>query len=195
MTMNIIFILLAMTVWGVVHSFMASLSFKAMLTRTIGSGGMRFYRLLYNGFALVSFLPVIWLVASLPNQPLYSVPAPWKYLMAAGQAAAFFCLGVTLVQTDFLAFAGLKQIYIQDEKSKLVKSGLYRIVRHPLYTFSLMFLWLTPEMSVNTLVFYIGVTLYFIIGAHFEERKLVREFGVEYEEYMANTPMLIPFRF
>jgi protein-S-isoprenylcysteine O-methyltransferase Ste14 len=58
-----------------------------------------------------------------------------------------------------------------------------------------MFLWLTPEMSVNTLVFYIGVTLYFIIGAHFEERKLVREFGAEYEEYMANTPMLIPIRF
>jgi protein-S-isoprenylcysteine O-methyltransferase Ste14 len=70
--------------------------------------------------------------------------------------------------------------------------GLYRWVRHPLYTAGLMFIWLSPVMSQNSLVVYIGITVYIIVGALFEERKLEREFGQEYARYKAITPMLIP---
>jgi protein-S-isoprenylcysteine O-methyltransferase Ste14 len=70
---------------------------------------------------------------------------------------------------------------------------LYRLVRHPLYTFSLLVLWLNPVVSQNSLAFYLGATLYIVIGAYFEERKLLREFGEAYADYMRRTPMLIPF--
>jgi len=30
------------------------------------------------------------------------------------------------------------------------------------------------------------------VGAYFEERKLLREFGSEYADYRAVTPMIIP---
>ncbi|NOH03709.1 MAG: isoprenylcysteine carboxylmethyltransferase family protein [Chloroflexi bacterium] len=70
--------------------------------------------------------------------------------------------------------------------------GLYRLVRHPLYTFSLVFIWLTPVMSQNSLALYTGATLYLLIGAYFEERKLLRDFGEAYAEYKRKTPMLIP---
>jgi len=69
---------------------------------------------------------------------------------------------------------------------------LYRVVRHPLYTFSLLFIWLSPSVSQNSLTVYIGATLYTLIGAYFEERKLLREFGEAYAIYKNTTPMLIP---
>jgi protein-S-isoprenylcysteine O-methyltransferase Ste14 len=70
--------------------------------------------------------------------------------------------------------------------------GLYRYVRHPLYTFSLLILWLSPAMSLNTFIVYLALTVYILIGIIFEERKLVREFGEEYVGYRSVTPMLIP---
>jgi protein-S-isoprenylcysteine O-methyltransferase Ste14 len=69
---------------------------------------------------------------------------------------------------------------------------LYRWVRHPLYTAGLLFIWLTPIMTLNTLVVFIAATVYILVGAFFEERKLEREFGQAYREYKAATPMLIP---
>ena len=47
-------------------------------------------------------------------------------------------------------------------------------------------------MSANMLVLYISMTVYILIGAHFEERKLLREFGEDYARYKENTPMLLP---
>jgi methanethiol S-methyltransferase len=82
----------------------------------------------------------------------------------------------------------------EQASGQLVTRGLYRVVRHPLYTFSLLFLWLSPSVSQNSLTLYIGATLYFIIGAYFEERKLLRDFGEAYAEYKRKTPMLIPLR-
>jgi protein-S-isoprenylcysteine O-methyltransferase Ste14 len=193
--MNIIYILLAMTLWGFIHSLTASLTLKEKAAKTFGSGFMRLYRMLYNGFALLTFLPVMSLAAMLPNKTLFTAPAPWNYVMSAVQGAAVFMVVVSVLQTDALHFAGLKQLYVEDTKSALVTSGLYKIVRHPIYTFSLLFIWLNPSISVNSLAYYIGMTAYFIIGAIFEERKLLREFGEDYARYKKSTAMVIPFLF
>ena len=48
-------------------------------------------------------------------------------------------------------------------------------------------------MTINTFTMAMGATLYILIGAYFEEKKLVREFGTAYQEYKSRTPMLIPF--
>jgi protein-S-isoprenylcysteine O-methyltransferase Ste14 len=133
---------------------------------------------------------------SLPDRALYSIPAPWKYIFWAGQAAAAVLLLVGVLETDGFHFAGLRQVFNQPNAeaspSKLVKSGLYRFVRHPLYTAGLLFMWLTTNVSMNTFIVFIGLTVYILIGAWFEERKLVREFGEEYIKYRRKTPMLIP---
>lgn len=112
--------------------------------------------------------------------------------MLGGQALSVLLLLVAILQTDTLSFIGLRQLFEEEKPGQLVTRGLYTLVRHPLYLFSLTFLWFSPTMSVNTLVFNIGVTAYFIIGAYFEERKLLRDFGEAYEEYKRRTPFLIP---
>jgi protein-S-isoprenylcysteine O-methyltransferase Ste14 len=191
--MSILKIILAIAVWGLVHSILASYVAKDTFRAWLGSGFMRLYRLAYNAFAVVSFAPILWLAWTLPNQPLYEVPAPWRYLMLAGQGASMLMLLVGVLQTDTLNFIGLGQLFEEKEKpAKLVVSGLYRYMRHPLYTAGLLFLWLSPSLSLNSLTLYLSASLYILIGAHFEERKLLREFGPAYAEYKKKTPMLIP---
>lgn len=172
---------------------MASLAAKDWIRRTFGKAGTRFYRLIYNIFSVISFAPILWLMAILPDRVLYRIPAPWLYLFLAGQLTAVVLLIVGVLQTDTLSFVGLRQLFEGEKRqSQLVTGGLYRWVRHPLYTAGLLFIWLTPVMSQNSLVVIIAATIYIIVGAFFEERKLRREFGQEYEEYRSKTPMLIP---
>jgi protein-S-isoprenylcysteine O-methyltransferase Ste14 len=47
-------------------------------------------------------------------------------------------------------------------------------------------------MTQNSLTVYIGATIYTLVGAYFEERKLLQDFGEAYAEYRRRTPMLIP---
>ena len=91
--MNIIWLILAVLIWGVVHSYLASSGAKKWMRRVLGENVMRFYRFGYNIFSVVSFLPILWLMVALPDRVLYQIPAPWMYLLLAGQLAAAVLLG------------------------------------------------------------------------------------------------------
>lgn len=112
--------------------------------------------------------------------------------MLGVQGLSALLLIVALLQTDTLSFIGIRQLFEEEKTGQLVTRGLYKLVRHPLYTFSLLFIWASPSMSQNSLVFYLGVTLYVFIGAYFEERKLLRDFGEAYADYKRRTSFLIP---
>jgi protein-S-isoprenylcysteine O-methyltransferase Ste14 len=187
-----LWLILAVAVWGVVHSLLASTGIKDLFRRVFGSGAMKFYRLFYNVFAVISILPVLYWMVTLPDNTLYQVPAPFSYVMRVGQVLSTALLFVAVFQTDVLSFAGLRQLFEEERTGKLIVSGLYRLVRHPLYTFSLLILWLAPTMSVNSFIVYTALTIYILVGIYFEERKLLREFGQQYAEYRSTTPMLVP---
>jgi len=188
--MSILIISVSLLLWGLVHSVLASHGVKNMLAKGIFKRG---YRLFYNIFSLLSFLPILYLVASLPDKALYSIPTPISYGMLIGQALALILLIVGVLQTDVFYFIGLRQLLEENNPAKFVTGGLYRLVRHPLYTAGLLFLWLSSSMTINAFTMAVGATLYILIGAYFEEKKLVREFGTAYQEYKSRTPMLIPF--
>ena len=191
--MSIFWLVFVVLAWGVVHSFTASLEAKGWARRTLGEASMRFYRFAYNIFSVISFAPILWLMAVLPDRVIYQIPAPWIFFSLAGQVAAVILLVAGVLHTDTLSFVGLRQLFEGKERSsQLVTHGLYRWVRHPLYTAGLLFIWLTPVMSRNSLIVMIAATVYILVGAFFEERKLGREFGAAYAEYKAATPMLIP---
>ena len=187
-----IWIVLSIAVWGVIHSIMASTKIKEFLRSALGERVMVAYRFAYNVFSLLTFAPIYFLVLILPDHKLYSVSAPWMYVMFAGQGLSAILLLFSFLQTGPLSFVGLSQFWEGEKPSALVTGGMYRLVRHPLYLFSLLFLWLSPSMSVNNFVFYLAITVYIFIGAYFEERKLLREFGASYAEYKSSTPMMIP---
>jgi protein-S-isoprenylcysteine O-methyltransferase Ste14 len=190
--MSSVSLALALSLWGLVHSILASRTAKGVFLDTFGKGVMRLYRLGYNLFAGLSFLPILYLILVLPDHPLYNLTDPWNFLMRGGQAFAALMLVVGVLHTDTLSFIGLRQLFIEEQTGQLVTGGLYRFVRHPLYTFGLLFLWCNPNMTLNTLTVTLGLTVYTFIGAYFEERRLLREFGQAYVEYKNTTPMLVP---
>lgn len=187
-------VFLAVLLYGLVHSLLASLGVKDLVRRWLGAFSERVYRLVYNIFAGLTLLPVLALPAILPDRDIYTIPFPWALLTLAIQGLAALALVAGLLQTGVWSFLGLRQLIspVEGEPSELVVSGLYRWVRHPLYAAGLVFIWLTPRMTYNSLALILGLSVYLVIGALFEERKLVREYGGAYERYRRNTPMLIP---
>jgi methanethiol S-methyltransferase len=189
-------ILAAIAIYGGLHSWLASLQAKALARRSLGSTADRIYRLAYNFVAIISLLPVLVLPAILPDRTLYTIPVPWSVLTLLVQGIAVLALLAGLLQTGLWSFIGLKQLLETpgEQTTELVVGGLYHWVRHPLYTAGLVFIWLTPVMTWNLLALNIGLSLYLYIGALFEERKLVREYGEAYQAYRQRTPMFFPSR-
>ena len=194
MAIHPLLVFLATLAYGLVHSILASLWAKSRAQQWLGSLAERGYRLAYNLFATVSLLPVLALPALLPDRRLYVIPFPWVLLSSGVQLLALAALGIGLLQTGVVSFLGLRQLVRSPGKEapSLVAKGLYRYVRHPLYTAGLVLIWLVPVMSVNLLALNLGLSLYILVGTYYEERKLRREFGADYEAYMRRTPMLIP---
>ena len=146
--------------------------------------------------ALLTYLPVLALLAILPDERLYSIPFPWVLLTTVIQGLAIIALFLGLLQTGLWSFLGIKQLFMlpQVPQTELVVRGLYHWVRHPLYMAGLIFIWFTPVMTHNTLAMTVGLSIYLILGAFVEERKLIREYGATYLRYQEHTPMMIPVK-
>ncbi len=181
-------------VYALVHSLLAGLGVKRWFRQTVGPESDRWYRLAYNIFSVVTLLPLFLMLVLLPDRMFYVVPSPWRWLMVAGQGVAVVGLAVTLWQTGALHFLGLAQLINPRprESGSLTTSGFYGWVRHPLYFFSLLFIWLTPALTINLLTTFILFTLYFYIGSIYEEKRLLAEFGAAYRRYQQHVPRLIP---
>lgn len=189
-------ILLSLVLYGLIHSVLASHRVKGWFSRWWGERGyQRYYRLFFSLQAAVLFAPVLLLVAILPDQTIYSIPEPWVYLTSLAELLAVLALIHSVMLTGALRFTGILQAMYPEQAISpiaLVTRGLYRWVRHPLYICTFVFIWLTPTMSWNVLAMNIGITVYTLIGAVLEERKLISEFGQSYAEYRRKTPFIIP---
>jgi protein-S-isoprenylcysteine O-methyltransferase Ste14 len=194
---SVLILIIFFTTYAVLHSLLAGLTIKRWVRHVFGPGIERWYRLVYIAIAVITLLPLFPLVVWLPTQTLYVVPEPWRWLMVGGQLLALVAVAATLLQTGLFHFLGLAQLSAArpGESGRLSINGFYGWVRHPLYFFGLLFLWLTPVMTINLLTTYLLFTLYFYIGSFFEERRLRAEFGPAYRQYQQRIPRLIPGRF
>ena len=189
-------ILLVWALYGILHSLLASLTVKELVNRWLGPDLRRFYRLGYNLVVTVTLLPLLTEVALLPDGQLYRIPFPWLGLTLLIEGLAGLGLLYGVLQTGAFQFLGLAQLAAPPDSGgspRLVTNGFYAYMRHPLYFFGLVILWLLPHMSWNLLAFNLGATAYILVGIQFEERKLLKEFGPAYAEYRRKVPMLLPW--
>lgn len=82
---------------------------------------------------------------------------------------------------------------------KLVTSGPYKWVRHPMYAITNVLVCLAFLITANWIVFlvslatYTGTTVWRVtLGP--EEKQLLEKFGDEYREYQQHTGAMLPFR-
>ena len=185
--------LLAMALYGLVHSLLASQSVKRAFRDAFGERTDRWYRPTYNLVAVVTLVPILALPVLLPGRHLYTISTPWLWLTLTLQGIAAIALLAGLLQTDLAHFLGVTQLLGRTPRQDdLVTDGLYQWVRHPLYTAGLVIIWLVPRMTTSLLALNLGITAYLYIGSIFEERKLVDEYGDEYERYRRSVPRMVP---
>ena len=191
----------ALIIFAVSHTALASHGAKAIAARLLGARvAEATYRLIYNALALVAVAPALYLALTLPDMELYRFPAPLDSIALILQGVAALGLAYSVYQMDWTFFVGLRQIigppehttFDSTSTAQLVTTGLHRFVRHPLYTTSLIVLYLVSPMTLNRLALVVGIHVYFFVGSLFEERKLVREFGDAYRDYQRRVPRLLP---
>lgn len=199
MLASALIIIVAGAIFGSLHTALASLRVKAWAACRFGRERIdRYYRLFF-AFSGLTYLAVVGLSSWLPDRHLYTIPSPWLILTTLVQVAAGIVFLIALLQTDVMAFVGLRQMIWggepipADRHEKLIVSGPYRWVRHPLYTTAIVTSWLFPTMTINRAALCAVTAAYFYLGSYPEERKLILEFGQAYREYQRRTPRLIPF--
>jgi protein-S-isoprenylcysteine O-methyltransferase Ste14 len=82
------------------------------------------------------------------------------------------------------------------KKSNLITTGVYRVVRHPIYSGTLISLlgWTILLKSIISIVYFPFVFLLYFFATFVEERILIEEYGDQYLDYKKKvTKRFIPF--
>jgi protein-S-isoprenylcysteine O-methyltransferase Ste14 len=190
-----VLVFLATLCWGALHSVLASPTAKAAARKRWGRTADRFYRLGFNVMTILTLLPLLAVLVRNIGPVIYRVPWPWWALVEAVQLIALALLAVSFLRSDPAYFLGLRQSGREETSGRLVVTGPYAVVRHPMYTIGLIVLWCFPILTAGTLAFALGITLYILAGSEFEERKLIALYGDEYRNYQRRVARLIPFIF
>jgi protein-S-isoprenylcysteine O-methyltransferase Ste14 len=92
---------------------------------------------------------------------------------------------------------GEPQLLAFEKTSTLVTTGIYRYIRHPLYSSLLFLTWgiffKSPSWPGGLLA--IAATLFLIATAKADEGECIRFFDATYPVYMKRTKMFVPFIF
>jgi protein-S-isoprenylcysteine O-methyltransferase Ste14 len=84
-----------------------------------------------------------------------------------------------------------------EKTSTLVTTGIYRYIRHPLYSSLLILAWgvFFKEPSWLSGLLTLAVTLALVATAKADEAECTRFFGPAYTDYMQRTRMFVPYVF
>ena len=196
--MRFVWLVIIWITWCALHSVLISLAVTDRLRRRFPIG-FRYYRFLYNLFAVVTLLPVMFYSFTLKGQPLITWGSLLRIvpILLGGAALFFFAAGGK--RYDFLQFLGIRQLKqettcsVLTEDCTLDTGGVLSIVRHPWYSAGMLIVWARP-LDVAAIVTNLVVCGYFVVGAILEERKLKVQFGSQYADYRRRVSMFFPIK-
>lgn len=201
--MNLIWLILVWTLWCLLHSLLIHASVEQRFANLLGRY-RRAYRLIYNGVALITLLPVGLVYLSSDATPLLVWPAWLLPLQLIWWSLAAFLVWAGGRVYNMRVFSGLHQLAGSNaqpagnslsDTGELVTRGILRHSRHPWYLAGLLLLW-CRDLETRDLATNLVLTAYLLGGIWLEERRLVQQFGEEYRQYREKVPMLwgLPFR-
>jgi methanethiol S-methyltransferase len=197
--------ILIFVVFAVIHSLTASQRFKRFGVKAAGKTFMRvWYRFLYTGLSAVTGVVAVYLLRQVPDRILWSAPLWLRFIMHGVQLAGLF-FGLRAFEHldlgEFLGFRQVRRYLARGEtagtlegltEKELVTTGVYGLVRHPLYLSGILMATFFPVITVKGLTLTALADLYFFFGMLIEERRFVKIFGDQYREYMKRVPRLCP---
>ncbi|MDG1276240.1 MAG: isoprenylcysteine carboxylmethyltransferase family protein [Algoriphagus sp.] len=190
--MEYILLTLSWTVFYTLHSLLASSKLKRILRVKIGSA-FKWYRLFYSVFSLVLITGIMVQSALIPKIILISkgtFTIYLGYLFAAFGTIILVKSAKKIALSNFIGFNSSEQ-----KQEKLVISGIYSKIRHPLYAgLILVFLgYFFFSGSVTAAVHLACLLVYLPFGIYFEEKNLIDLFGDQYKVYRTKVPAILPW--
>lgn len=82
-----------------------------------------------------------------------------------------------------------------EKTTALVTTGIYRFIRHPMYSSLLLFCWgiFFKQPSVTGSMLAVSASIFLIATARVEEKENINYFREAYRDYMKRSKMFIPF--
>ncbi len=198
--MNYIIYALIWILWCTFHSLLISQRFTRIVEQRLGDF-FRYYRLGYNFFSTLTLLIPLWYGWHLRGEPLFTLDGIFSPLRFSLLAASLYLFIAGAGKYDLSRFTGIFQATTGKQQAsigiddKLDTSGIHRITRHPWYIGGIFLIWsYQSHFDLQSVITGIILTLYFIIGAVLEERKLVALFGQQYIRYQQEVSMLLPWK-
>jgi len=202
---SIFLIFLIFLAFALIHSITVSHRFKRLCRKMFGVDFMRvWYRFLYTVVSGVTAAIAVYFIMQVPDRVLWEPPAWLRWLLHGVQLAGFLFGAQAFQYLDKWEFMGFRQVwrYLTSKEvagnlegltdRELVTTGVYGIVRHPLYVAGLVIFTFSPRITVNGLIITVLADLYFLFGMFIEERRFLRIFGDQYREYMKRVPRMVP---
>ncbi len=159
----------------------------------------RYYRLLFDTFSVVTFVPLLFYSRLLRTEPLFT----WEgYLRIVQYCLIILAMALLLTGArhySILQFLGIQQILQKrsgismTESGEFDSSGVLSLVRHPWYLAVFILLW-ARDLDAVRIIYNAVLSAYLLIGTLLEERKLVLEFGDKYKLYQRQVSMFIPLK-
>ncbi len=195
-------VIIAFLSFAFLHSLTVSRAFKRLIARIIGENAMRaYYRLAFTVFSALMAGAAFYVIIIQPDEVLCGPPAYISIPARIIQVSGLLIFTAALRPVDLRAFTGIRQAadYIRTgrtsgdiegiEDTGLVTSGVYGLVRHPMYLAGIIVFLFEPTVTVNTLELRLLATGYFIFGMLIEERRFMHDFGESYRAYRKAVPM------
>lgn len=88
-----------------------------------------------------------------------------------------------------------KALYSFEKTSKLVDTGIFKYIRHPLYSSLIFLTWGIFLKNPTGFLFVVALlaTAFLYLTAFFDERECIQYFGDQYRDYMKRTKRFIPY--
>lgn len=128
-------------------------------------------------------------VALAPTEPGWPVPHPVRLLGVAVTVIGAVLAGVAAAGLG----RGLTASPLPNDAARLRTTGLYRHVRHPVYSGLLLAAtgWVAASGSLTQVLVALALAVSLTVKARWEETQLTDRFS-DYPAYAARTPRLVP---
>lgn len=137
-----------------------------------------------------------------------NVPHWFSDPLGGRQLGSWLLLGVSLIlvvwgflllrrRGGFTAAGEASTTFAWENTGRLVSTGIYRYVRHPMYSSLLFLAWgaVLKSITPGTVLLGAVASLALLSTAKAEEDENLARFGDEYREYMGRTRRFVPFVF
>ena len=144
---------------------------------------------------------IVWLLAS--NYKYWFV-APFSINQVISWILLFYSLYLVIAGMLLMKRIGKpqpardeKNLFGFEKTTKLIDSGVFKHIRHPLYASLIFVTWAIYLKNPTFPLFIIALisTNFLYFTSRFDEKECISYFGEKYVDYMKHTKMFIPFIF